>query len=80
MKESKTLYTYSISVMGMKCGMCESHINTAIRNKFNIKKVTSSRKKNSTNIISFEPIDENELVELITSLGYQAGEFKSLNH
>ncbi|MCR5112644.1 MAG: hypothetical protein K6A63_01765 [Acholeplasmatales bacterium] len=79
MKESKALYTYSISVMGMKCGMCESHINTSIRNKYNIKKVKSSRKKNLTEIISFEEILEADLISLITGLGYEASNFKKID-
>ena len=65
-------FTYTLNVTGMKCGMCESHINTAIRNRFNVKKVTSSRKKNTTIVISNEEIDINELINLIKSLGYNA--------
>lgn len=71
MRSKSDLFTYSASIYGMKCGMCESHINTAIRNKYKIKKVTSSRKKNLTKIISFEEIKENDLIELITGLGYK---------
>ena len=34
-----------VSVDGMACGMCEAHINDAIRAAFPVKKVTSSRAK-----------------------------------
>jgi copper chaperone CopZ len=54
----------------MKCGMCESHINTTIRNKYKVNKVISKRKKNLTKIISYEEIDLNDLRSLITNLGY----------
>ena len=33
---------------GMMCGMCESHINDAIRKNFDIKKVSSSHTKGET--------------------------------
>ncbi len=29
------------SIEGMACGMCEAHINEAVRNAFPVKKVTS---------------------------------------
>ena len=30
-----------LKVDGMACGMCESHINDTVRNKFSVQKVTS---------------------------------------
>lgn len=41
-----------LKIEGMICGMCEAHINDMIRRNFDIKKVTSSHKKNLTVIIS----------------------------
>ena len=32
----------TMGIDGMMCGMCESHINDAIRREFKVKKVTSS--------------------------------------
>lgn len=32
----------TLKIDGMMCGMCESHVNDAIRNAFEVKKVTSS--------------------------------------
>ena len=34
-----------LRIDGMACGMCESHINDAIRNNFDVKKVKSSHKR-----------------------------------
>lgn len=42
---------------GMMCGMCESHINDAIRNSFDVKKVNSSHTKGETVIVSKEALD-----------------------
>ena len=44
----------TLQINGMACGMCESHVNEAIRNAFKVKKVNSSHSKNETVIISEE--------------------------
>ena len=35
----------TVGIDGMACGMCEVHINEAVRNAFPVKKVTSSHTK-----------------------------------
>jgi copper chaperone CopZ len=57
-------------VDGMMCGMCESHINDAVRGAFTVKKVTSSHTKGQTVIISEQDIDEATLREVIDKTGY----------
>ncbi len=42
----------TLGIDGMMCGMCESHMNDAIRNNFDVKKVTSSHSKKQTEVIS----------------------------
>ncbi len=37
-----------VDIDGMMCGMCESHINDAVRNNFKVKKVSSSHGKGRT--------------------------------
>lgn len=61
----------TLKIDGMMCGMCESHINDAVRNAFHIKKVTSSHTKNQTVIISENEIDEGRLREAIEKTGYK---------
>jgi copper chaperone CopZ len=57
------MYKTTVKIDGMMCGMCESHVNDAIRAKMSVKKVSSSHKKGETVIIS-----ENELsTEMITA-------------
>ena len=51
----------TLGIDGMMCGMCESHMNDAIRNNFDVKKVTSSHSKKQTVIITEQDIDEQEL-------------------
>ena len=59
-----------IGVEGMACGMCEAHINDCIRQKFKVKKVSSSRSKKRTEILSEEPLDAEALKEAIHATGY----------
>ena len=64
------MYETKVKIDGMMCGMCESHINDAIRNTFSVKKVSASHGKGEADIISEEPIDEAKLRETITKTGY----------
>jgi copper chaperone CopZ len=61
-----------VAVEGMMCGMCESHINEAVRAAFPVQKVTSSHTKGQTVILTEQDIDENMLREVIDKTGYQA--------
>ena len=60
----------TLKINGMACGMCESHVNDAIRNAFSVKKVTSSHSKGETVILSEQPLDEAKLQEVIGKTGY----------
>ena len=60
----------TLKIDGMMCGMCESHVNDAIRKSFDIKKVSSSHSKKKTEIISEEAIDEDKLRAVIDETGY----------
>jgi copper chaperone CopZ len=42
----------TLGIEGMACGMCEAHINDVVRNNFPVKKVTSSRQKKQTVILT----------------------------
>lgn len=70
------MWKYTVEVQGMMCGMCESHTNEAIRRAFAVKKVTSSHKKNQTEIIAEQELDEELLMKTITELGYDMGAVK----
>lgn len=57
--------------------MCEAHINDAVRNNFNIKKVTSSHKTGITEIIFENPIDEENIKKVVSNDGYTVTDVKS---
>ena len=55
------MYEITLKIDGMACGMCESHVNDAVRSKFPVKKVTSSHSKGETVILSEEALSEEAL-------------------
>ncbi len=61
----------TLDVEGMVCGMCEAHINEAVRKAFSVKKVTSSHSKGRTEILAEAPIDEDALKSTIEETGYK---------
>lgn len=60
----------TLMIDGMMCGMCEAHINDAIRAAFSVKKVTSSHSKGTCVILSEAPLDEARLRETVDATGY----------
>ena len=62
-----------MEVNGMMCGMCEAHVNDAIRKACPVKKVNSFRSKNQTVILSETELDTATLMNAIRSTGYEVG-------
>lgn len=60
----------TVQVDGMMCGMCESHVNDAVRRAFPVKKVTSSHSRGQTVILTEQEISESELRAAIGKTGY----------
>ncbi|MFR4023788.1 MAG: heavy-metal-associated domain-containing protein [[Eubacterium] siraeum] len=67
----------TLKIDGMMCGMCESHVNDAIRNAFPVKKVTSSHSKGETVIISVEVLSEDKIREVMQPTGYELKDITS---
>ncbi len=61
----------TLDIEGMACGMCEAHINDAVRKAFPVKKVTSSHVKKQTVILTEEELDEAALAGVIADAGYE---------
>lgn len=61
----------TVEIDGMMCGMCESHVNDAIRKACKVKKVNSSHTKGCTVIESEQPLNENDLRRAIGDTGYE---------
>lgn len=57
------MWKYMVEVNGMMCGMCEAHINDAVRKAFPVKKVNSSRSKKQTVVLSETELDAAALAD-----------------
>lgn len=71
------MYKTTVSVSGMMCGMCEAHVNDAVRAALPVKKVTSSHKKGETVILSESQPDAEALKQIINVTGYEALDVKT---
>ncbi|MCM1143293.1 MAG: cation transporter [Blautia sp.] len=61
----------TVEIAGMACGMCEAHVNDAIRGAFPVKKVSSSHTKKQAVILAEQDISEQELRNVIDKTGYE---------
>ena len=57
----------TLGVDGMMCGMCESHVNDAVRKAFPVKKVTSSHGKGQTVILTEQDLDEQAVRDAVNA-------------
>ena len=58
-------------VDGMMCCKCEAHVNDAIRDNFDVEKVSSSHQRGETIIISQSSIDQNKLADILGAIGHE---------
>ena len=66
-----------VGIEGMACSMCEAHINDAVSNAFQVKKVTSSHTKKQTVILAEKDIPEQELKSVVAKTGYNVVSVRS---
>ena len=59
----------TVGIDGMACGMCEAHINEAVRNAFPVKKVTSSHTRKETVILAEREIPERRFAKSLRRQG-----------
>lgn len=61
----------------MACGMCEAHVNDALRRALRVKKVTSSHKTGVAELISETPIAKEEIEAAMKDTGYRLCDVKT---
>ena len=61
----------TLKIDGMMCGMCESHVNDAIRKAFPVKKVTASHTKGQAVIVAENEIAEADIAKALEPTGYR---------
>lgn len=67
------MYKTIAKIDGMRCGMCESHVNDVVRRNFDVKKVNASHVKGEVVIVSEQPVDEQKLRFVVGEQGYAVG-------
>lgn len=67
------MYKTIAKVDGMRCGMCESHVNDVVRRNFDVNKVNASHAKGEVVIVSEQPVDEQKLRFVVGEQGYAVG-------
>lgn len=60
----------TVKVDGMMCGMCEAHVNDAVRKALPVRKVTSSHTRGETVILTDEVPEEDAIRRAIDPTGY----------
>lgn len=65
------MYKTTVKIDGMSCGMCEAHINDAIRKAFpQAKKVVSSHSKGESGFLTDVEVEEEKIRQIINETGY----------
>ncbi len=59
-----------LGVEGMKCGMCESHVNDVVRKIDGVKKVKSSHSANKTEVVCEDGVSVEDINSALASQGY----------
>ena len=64
--------TKLMTVEGMMCGMCEAHVNDALRKVPGVKKASASRAKKLVTIECDETVTDEALLKAVNDTGYEA--------
>ena len=62
---------YVIGIDGMRCGMCEMHIEEVVRKNIKIKKVKASRFKNQLVVITELDLIKEDFLKVFDPTGYK---------
>ena len=66
---------YILGIDGMKCGMCETHVQDVIRKAIKVKKVKASHIKNNVVVITELNLVEEDFHKIIDPTGYRITSF-----
>ncbi len=60
-----------MKIDGMACGMCEAHVNDALRRVDGVKKTSSSYSKGQSEVIAEDTVDTDRLRAEVEQTGYK---------
>ena len=69
--------TKLITVEGMMCGMCEAHVNDALRKVPGVTKASASRSKKQAMVECDETVTDEALLKAVNDTGYQASNVRA---
>lgn len=69
---------YVIGIDGMRCGMCEMHIEEVVRKNIKIKKAKASRFKNQVVVITELDLIKEDFLKVFDPTGYKVTSFEKL--
>lgn len=61
---------YVLGIDGMRCGMCEMHVEEALRKNLKIKKAKASHFKNEVVVFSLLNLSEEDFKKVLDPTGY----------
>lgn len=67
----------TLEVEGMRCGMCETHVNDVVRRMDGVKKVRSFHAKGRTEVIAEDGVNIELIKEAIAKQGYGVGRIET---
>ena len=62
---------YVLKVLGMRCGMCELHVEEAISKNINVKKVKANRYKKEVVVFTELNLEKEDFLKVFEPTGYQ---------
>ena len=69
---------YVLGIDGMRCGMCEIHVEETITKNLNVKKVKASHFKNQLVVITEELLVEDDFKRILDPTGYRVTSFERM--
>ncbi len=66
---------YVLGIDGMMCGMCEMHVETAIKDHFMVKKAKASHITNKVTVFTEAELIEADFKEVLDPTGYRITSF-----
>lgn len=61
----------TLGIEGMVCGMCEAHLNDAIRHAFTVRSAKASRRRGACVVISGDELDHDRVRQVVAEIGYE---------
>ena len=71
-----TMIKYILGIDGMKCAMCEIHVEEALEKRVEHKRVNASHLKNEVVVISPLDLTQNDFKLVLDPTGYRITSFK----